>query len=139
MPVRPNLARATSKIESLMQDTCQIVRDAEGVGDDVWDEETGQFIAPTNDTITVYSGPCFVRPTGIGSTESAEMTATSNPGYRTLAGYIPKNITGVAENDWMVITSSLRDPLLVGRRLRVIGIRHMTFAVARILDLEDVR
>lgn len=137
--VRPNLERATAKVESLMQDTCKITRDVEGVYDGELDEDTGLIVQPGSDNATVYEGPCFVAPTGIGSEAGAEGQEVRLPGYRTLTCWIPKDAPQVLSNDCVEFLTSLRDPLLPGRKMTVVGVRYMTFAIGRRLDLTDVR
>lgn len=61
-----NLAPIRRIVQELtMNDECLITSDPEGTGDDVWDEETGTYVKPVNDRVTIYEGPCSVYPFSI--------------------------------------------------------------------------
>jgi hypothetical protein len=132
----PNLERARKKIESFMTDNCTITRDVEGVYDDALDEFTGTLGIIDPDSVTIWSGGALVLSAGIGRNEGAQGQPVELLPKRTYRCYIPRSVTTVAVHDVLVVTSSLRDPDLVGRSFIVRGVYAETFAIARELDLE---
>jgi hypothetical protein len=122
-----------------MCDTCTIYFDLEGTGDDDLDPDTGQLDPPVDDSNAIYSGRCLIVPTGIGTQEGAEGAPTRVPGLRTVKAYIPKNAPEVPVHSVLVVSHSVRDPYLAGRPMRVLGVEYSSFAVARTLQIEEVR
>lgn len=61
--MRLNLAPIRRIVEGItMNDACRIYHDAEGTGDDMWDEDTGTYIKPPADEVDVYEGQCAIYP-----------------------------------------------------------------------------
>ncbi len=135
----PNLATARRAVERLMDDTCVVTRDADGTLDADFEEATGRLLPQAPETL--YVGPCKVKSEGLlsGTHGAQEGGGTINP--RIYTGAIPLDIDGVATpvfqvGDLLTITSSRRDPELVGRAFRVGETRYGTFSVSRKFVLE---
>jgi hypothetical protein len=122
-----------------MTDNCIIGRDIEGVLDDVIDEVTGEITPPPDDETVIYTGGCLIIPAGIGQNEGAQGQPVELPGLRTYRGFIPREVLDIEVHDTLLITTSLRDPDLVGRKFTVRGIKASTFAIFRELTLEGFK
>lgn len=135
----PNLEQARKKIESFMTDECIIGRDIEGTLDDVIDENTGEIVPPVNDENVMYSGVCLITPAGIGQNEGAQGQPVELPGLRTYRGFVPLEVMNIEVHDVLLVTTSMRDEDLVGRKFIVRGIKASTFAIFRELTLEGAK
>lgn len=98
MSVQSAAVRARIFAESLMYSECNIF----ATGEQVMDPQTGEV---TTEQVTVYSGPCWIRPAareGGGETRIAGIEAET-------ADYIvgvPFAVTGIKESHRVTITSS---------------------------------
>lgn len=135
----PDLSGATATVLRLMTDAVTVTRDAQGVGDDVLNETTGQLVRPAGDTSTVWSGPAMLLPgqdrgdrTVLGPTDPLPAEVAGR--YRAL---LPLSVPRLLPGDLLTVTTAFRDALLVGRVLRVRSEGELsTFAVARVVELE---
>ncbi len=134
MATGPDLSSARAAVEALMDDTCLITRDVEQFSDDVLDPVTGVLVPPAPDTINIYSGRCKVSPEGVQPSERRE--GGVDVYARTYRGAIPWGSPMPQVGDLMSITSSYRDPELVGKVFRVKSVAVSTFLVSRRLELE---
>jgi hypothetical protein len=117
--------------EALMVDACTV---AHGTGGGVQDETTGQVARTTS---TVYTGPCRVQlPQAQPRTSDvAERTATVQ---RAIVSLPVATSTGVRVGATVTITAAALDADLAGRRFRVVGLHHKSYATARRLECEEV-
>lgn len=107
-----NLATARRLVEKHLTDRCRITRDVAGYYDDVLDMATGQLLARPTEPVVVWSGPCLVRPTGIGqAVEGARVM--ERRGY---AISLPHDAPHFRRGDVVTITFSA-DVDLVARQL----------------------
>jgi hypothetical protein len=120
-----------AKAESLMLDTIRITR---ATGTTTWDEQTGRETAGT--PTTVYQGKCRVQRRNVAeqTPEAGERTVTT----QAVEVHIPVSATGVQVGDVGTVLTASMDSELVGRRFRVTGLAHKTFATARRLRCEEV-
>lgn len=137
----PNLAPAKRAVEKLMDDTCTITVDEHGVLDGTVDQDTGRLVKRDPHPGLIYDGPCKVRSEGLvsGTHGAPEGGSTINP--RIYTGAIPLDIDGVLTPEIpvgavLVVTSSRRDPELVGKEFRVGETRYGTMVVSRKFVLE---
>lgn len=134
MATGPDLSVARVMVEALMDDTCTITRDPEQFSDDVLDTVTGRLVPPNPDTISIYEGRCKVSPQ---RTQSSERQEGGVDVYaRKYNGSIPWNSPMPVIGDLLLITSSYRDPQLVGKVFRVQSVEVSTFLVSRKMQLE---
>lgn len=129
MTARSVLARGRRAAEALMVDTCVIRRK---VGPTV-DPDTGAEVPIYTE---VYSGKCRVQSRNF-ATESPNAAGQRVDLYH-LEVQVPMSVVGVAVNDEVEITSSVHDPDLVGRRMRVQNLFHASHKTARRLQVEEV-
>lgn len=130
----PDLTLARATAESVMDATCTITSDPEGVTDDVFDETTGRYTPPNPDTTTVYSGKCMIRPSTLGQNERVEGGAEQFIDRYDVR--LPVTATGVQPGMVLTVNTTPSDPDLVGRTFTVIQIAAGTFSVTRILTVQ---
>lgn len=129
-----------------MDDTCTIIRDSQGTADDVLNTVTGSLVPPAPDTVTVYDGATLGdagRELGGRCKVSAADPATDvrrqggvdifETAYN---GSVPWDAPMPAIGDVLTITSSRRDPELVGQEFRVTAVGVSTFLISRRLRLD---
>lgn len=122
------LAESRADAESLMLDTCTIVRPGEPVTDPVTDVVT----APGP---TVYAGKAKVQ-----SLDPQERTPEAGGATFTVQRYalhIPVGAYVPAIGDVATIATAAADANLVGRKYRVVALLHKTLATAYRLALEE--
>lgn len=129
-----------------MDDTCTITYDSSGTRDDVLDDVTGALVAPDPDTVTVYDDTtvgdggrdlgarCKVSPLRIDPSRSQE--GGLDVQSRAYQGSLPWDAPAPEEGALLTVTSSRRDPDLVGKEFIVRGVGFSTFLVSRRLVLE---
>lgn len=145
----PNLAPARVAVERLMDDSCEITRPNLGTG--TLDEASGKILSPTptviyNQTTTGEGGRSLADAENLGG-----MCSTSRPDRRQASfhesggriignaspiGKIPVDAPLIKVGDLYRITSSRRDPQLVGKVYRVAEVIFSTYSVSRRLVLE---
>ena len=123
------LLESRADAESLMLDTCTIIR----LGEVVTDPDTGEILPPSETTI--YTGRCKVKapqranqPTEVGA---AVITVT--PG----AVHIPATGPDLMVGDVVEVTASELQSTLVGDRYKVTGPFDGTFITARRYPVES--
>lgn len=128
--VQANLATFRAEAESLMFDACTVAGDSVPV----FNETTLEY-----DTVEVesYSGPCRLR---FGDTAVQDIEAAGQLliGQRATLSLPVATSGGVLEGHVATITACVNDPALVGRKFRVEGGHHQTFATARRFPVEEV-
>lgn len=128
----PDLTYATEVVESLMDDECVITRDSDGVSDDVLDADGN--LTPVGSATTLYEGVCMVRPVQAIKPHPVPYTEQQVSQY---AVKVPVTVdVDYRKGDVVSITSSRRDPQLVGRTLYVRVVQYRTFALSRTLLVE---
>ena len=126
--VLPELRAAA---ESMMVDSCTITGDPITR---VWDEDTSSYVdTPT----TKYTGPCEVKSENV---QAAQADAQGQLlVVQSLVLKLPVlSSTGVDVDDIAVLDTCQFDPQLVGKKLRVGGAHHQSFATARRLPVKEV-
>jgi hypothetical protein len=134
------LTRAQARVEKVFLDECIITFDAEGLDDDVLDEDTGDLVAPAEDSAPLYTGRCSVAPTNrvvddVSLDADQHAAQRKDPHYEFLGplAEVPKLPIGALVR----ITASRRDPQLVDRVFRVADRpATSTFSVLRTASLE---
>jgi hypothetical protein len=115
----------------LMVDSITFTR---ATGTTTFDETTGRETAgaPT----TVYAGPCKVQRQRVAPAdpEAGERTVT----VEQVEVHVPVEATEPRIGDVGTITSAVFDPALVGRKFRVTGLFHKSWATARRLRCDEV-
>jgi hypothetical protein len=116
---------------TLMVDACTFTR---STGSTSQNETTGRETAGTR--ATVYTGPCKVQRQRVSPAdpEAGERTVT----VEQVEIHVPVESTEVRIGDVGVITSSVFDPVLVGRSFRVTGLFHKSWATSRRLRCDEV-
>lgn len=110
MTTGPNLSRLRRRIRRRMTAACKLVK----YGDPVFDPATG---ASTPAEIVSWTGHCHIRPT---STESKYVhVAEQGVRLRTYEAWLPVD-AALGASTTVVVTASLGDPQLVGRKLTII-------------------
>jgi hypothetical protein len=128
----PDLAAATARVESLMDDVCEVRWDPEATGDDVLDRVTGLYSQPVNDAPIIYDGACYFRPLAQGS----DRVGVEGGAAQSLTRYrvaLPTSAPVIEPGALIKITASRRDPDAVGMVIRVTERLHKTFAVNRVV------
>lgn len=144
----PDLSFARQQVEALMDDTCVITRDHQGGRDDVLNQDTGELVTKPNDEAVVYDetsigdggrelgARCKVSPMSADSA-ARNVSEGGNPlRTRYYRGSIPWDAPMPAKGDELRLTSSRRDPELVGQLFYVEDVLTSTFLVSRRLVLE---
>lgn len=129
----PDLTVAVDAIEALMDDTCTITLTS-GVGDDTLDIATGELV-PVGTPTLIYDGRCKVAPAG-QDRDRAVNEGGRDVGVREYKGSIPLTAPTPPRGSVLTITSSRRDPELVGKSFEVKDLLMSTFAVQRRMSLE---
>jgi hypothetical protein len=133
--VAPELTRARAAAEKLFDATCTITADREGHTDDLFNEATGVLTRPPDDTDTIYSGPCLVRPTqGLGQNRRAEGDAEQFIDRYDLR--LPVTATGLAPGQIVTIDSAPNDPDVVDQQFTVLQVAGGSHAITRIVTLQ---
>jgi hypothetical protein len=116
---------------SLMVDAITFTR---ATGTTTFDETTGRETAGA--ATTVYTGPCKVQRQRVAPAdpEAGERTVT----VEQVEVHVPVETTEVRIGDVGTITSAVFDPALVGRKFRVTGLFHKSWATARRLRCDEV-
>lgn len=123
-----NLRGPQRVIESLMQDECEITRDVEGTGDDIWNPATGTYTPPPVDTEVIYAGPCLVSNRGGGAdVEQGGQYLRESPYMITL----PLDTPTLIKKDRVILTASSQDPDLVDKEFSIDEPLYSSFAVTR--------
>lgn len=130
----PDLTRAAATVEGLMDDRCRLARDADGVPG-VLNDETG-VVAGGEETLLHADLPCLLTVTtpGDGTPEPLDATVATEDGAR-YRGLLPLSVTDVRPGDALTVTSSRRDPTLVGRAFVIDAVGSGTYLVARIVGM----
>lgn len=120
--------------ESLMNSTCRIT--ANGAGEPVFDDETGQYTDPAR--VTVYEGPCRLQIRGDRNAAEASSgdreVVTQEPELQ-----LPVDGTeDVSVGHQVLILTNPRDASLVDRVFTVIGRHEKSQATARRLRVAEV-
>lgn len=122
--------RGRAAAERLMVDAC-VIRQPSTTG--ALDPDTG--LRPETPGAVVYTGKCKVQ-----TYEAHESTPESGAHQYTvqrLSLHIPATVA--VDVDYIAtITASVLDPNLVGKRFRVAGFLHKSFATANRLQVEEV-
>lgn len=122
-----------SEAEARMVDACRITRGPYEPG--TFDPDTGTW-TPAAET-AIYEGKCeaqvadaiVARPLVVGDTKIVVIR---------LIVKIPVAVVGVRINDEVVITTSINDADLAGKRYRVLSTHIKTYATARRLHVEEI-
>lgn len=128
--VQAALPQLRAQAESLMIDACTI----SGGTTSVFNEETFEYETVTAET---YSGPCRLRfaATAVQDVEAAGQLLVVQRATLSL----PIATSGaVLEGHVATITACVNDPALVGRKFRIEGGHHQTFATARRFPVEEI-
>lgn len=133
------IAPGKAFLESLMQDTCSLVRDAEGINDDVLDPVTFELLHPYEDDFILYEGPCIITPESRRMQEyvQAGFDPRSEQIYRV---YVPLEVTGIIEGDVFTLTEvgEDNDTNLLNVGMRVQKVFGGTFRAGRKLHVQYV-
>lgn len=127
--MRPNLDSLAAYSGRQHTATCTITRAG---GDPVRNEETGQLEPPA--PTTVYAGPCLVTPEGGDRVVEFGGEPTV---IRSYTVSISDLTVDVHVEDLVTITDS-RDPLAVGRELRVLDVPKSELVTVRRMVAEEV-
>ena len=129
----PDLSFAETQVNRLMDEACSISRNVGSDSDAVLDQATGQLVQAG--PAVVYVGKCSVTGGGGGSTdEEGHQLTTLTDSYQLglpLAWFRANPSQEPQEGDVVLITSSRRDPALVGRSYTIKEIDAKTFSVQR--------
>jgi hypothetical protein len=123
----PDLSFAQQMVESLMDDTCIVVRprvlDEEGLAD------APRIYPPADDP--GEDGRCLI------GDEPTQGAASVDDAYRFAhRASLPAETQGVQEGDVLIVASSRRDPDLPGNRYIIRRVVEKTFLVSRRLGME---
>lgn len=122
------LLESRADAESLMLDTCTIVRP----GETVTDPETDEVTTPGP---TVYTGKAKVQ-----TYEAQESNPEAGGATMTVQRYtlhIPVGLYAPEVGDVATITAAAADANLVGRKYRVVALLHKSLATAYRLGVEE--
>lgn len=126
----PALARGRAAAEALMVDSVTITR----VTGTTTDPDTG-VVTPT--TATVYAGRTKIQQSEVPTGEPRNLGEASILVVR-LELHLPVSATGVRIDDVAIVTASVLDPDLVGRRFVIRSVAHKTWLTARRCDIAEV-
>jgi hypothetical protein len=122
------IARGREVAESLMLDTCTIVR----LGELATDPETG---VTTPSETTLYTGKAKVQ-----GLDPQEMNPEAGGATLTVQRYrvdVPVGSYRPAVGDVVEIGTARLDPNLIGRRYRVVALLHKSYATAYRMAVEE--
>lgn len=133
-----DLASGITFIESFMVDTCVITRDSKGILDDILNMSTGVLERPSGDTVTVYSGKCNFR-TKLPRARPWEVFAGEGQHeFKLIEVLIPISADDIELGDIVTCTSSVNDPRLTTRAMRVQDVADGSLKTYRSLHLEEI-
>jgi len=118
--------------EGLMVDTCRITSPG---GAPVFNNETGQYDQP--EPVTVYEGPCKLKVANV-ATQNPDAGERQWTVQRTELHLPVAGSEGVRVAQTALMLTSQHDAASAGRRFRVSGLHHETYATARRLEVEEV-
>ena len=128
-----DLSSIVEFIDTLMDDTCTIVRNPLGAADSSFDEDAGQLGTPA--TTVVYAGKCKIT-----SLRDSQPTTVPRTGFdqdqRMYRFGIPIVAPTIAVGDTVTILSSLRFPHMVGHTFAVRETVDGTFSVQQRVVVE---
>jgi hypothetical protein len=130
----PDLSGAVAAFRALMDDTCTITRNLNGLGGDVLDEETGQVV-PRGVPVEVYSGACLIGgPDATLPNANTEGRVQVDPHYSSIN--LPVDAPVILKGDILVCTGSRRDPQLVGNEYWIRQVVQESLLISRDLTGE---
>jgi hypothetical protein len=131
MSAASTLAAGRNLANSLMVDT---IRFTEATGSLTFDENTG--LETVGSPTVVYEGPCKIQRQRVApqNPDAGERTVT----VEQMEVHIPVEATEPKIGCIGTITVAALDPALVGRKVRVTGLFHKTWATSRRLRVEEV-
>lgn len=130
------MARGKAAAEAIMSDTCTITKP--GVGDPVFDEETGQYAYPAR--VVVYTGICRLQVKADINSNVVETTAGEREWtYLTAQLQLPvEGSEDVRVDHVCTITAAPYDSTLVGREFNIQGTYHKSQPNYRRFRLREV-
>jgi hypothetical protein len=134
-----NLKGIKNFVEAQMTDDILVMRDIEGMSDDVWDEELGMFVGTDPNPYAVFDDKGFISSRGWQPEEElAAGTRTTVTRYTLL---IPTEAPELVQDDVVTVKTSMRYPFLIGQRFFIRAMSYSSFAVAQraFIELWDPR
>lgn len=126
--LRPALPDLQALLHSTLKDQCTITR----LVAPTFNPGTGA-LTPGSPT-TIFTGPCVVAVRDAYTRETRVVDDSTT--LQSYVAVIPPDAATVDDDDVFTVDQS-DDPMLQGRKLRVVGVRMSTEAVGRVLFLED--
>ncbi|MFI1735210.1 DUF6093 family protein [Streptomyces acidicola] len=125
-------------VEGFLTDSLQLWRDVRGETDDVLDEETG-VLGPETRAELIWEGTGAVVLSGLPAASPPLDAAVADvPSGSTYQGLLPLGVPSVQSSDLLIVMASIRDTQLVRCRFRITGVGHSSFAVVRVVRLENL-
>jgi hypothetical protein len=119
-------------VETLMDDTVSITRDAAGTSDDIFDETTGSYFQ--RDAKVIYDGKAWI------SYQSGQSASPTEGGIEVdvevYTVNVPVDAPEIKELDCITVTASLRNPNLVGKKFYAKASTFGTFKVRQKVRME---
>lgn len=124
-------------VEGLLDDELQLWRDAGGAADDVLDEQTGYLKPGESLPVRLWEGAgAIVRLGQLAVAPTLDSLVAPQPTSAAYQALLPLASPQAAVDDGLIVSQSVRDPQLAGRRFRVADVGVGTYAVVRVLRLE---
>lgn len=128
----PDVSAGEEAFERIMDDGVTLTRDVAGTADAILDNGTGQLVQAARQLI--YAGKAMITGQGGGSTSerSGQYIVPSSPTLYLPLSYMRANPGAEpARGDYVTVTSSRRDPAMVGRVYEVVDLSGGTIIVSR--------
>lgn len=123
-------------VERLLDDRLELWRDVDGASGDVLDEGTGE-LRPGGSVPVLWAGVgAIVRPGSLGVMPALDSLAAAGPASTAYQALLPLAAPSAAVDDVLVVSRTVRDPQLTGRRFRVAEVGLGTYTVVRVMRLE---
>lgn len=126
-----NLKPIKKFVEAQMTDSVVIVEDIEGSTDDVFDPNTGLYTPPNPDTLPLYQGQAFITPLNVFPSQDQEGGATTLS--TDFEVHIPLETSKIPVDSQVLVTSSMRNPNLVGTIFTVRSTQDNSFSIDQTL------
>lgn len=130
MSVDTAVARFRRRQADLFRDTGTVTRAA---GEPIYNPDSGSYSQPT---ITVYVGPCLVRPPS-GNEANEVQAGQQEVALVALIGKFPVD-AAVRRDDVLTLSASTYDAALVGKALRIGAAPNDGWQICRRCALEEV-
>lgn len=123
------LARAAARIEANLTDTCSLLADPEGGGDDEFDPITFATTPAPDDVTTRWIGALGLKP--FGRSRKPFVDPQTGRQIAAMVALLPLSCPEPVVGQWLEVLTAGHLPDLVGRKLGILEVSDTTLAPCR--------